>query len=137
MLETARLSVTRPRLSAFAVWASLWLLVASLLWAQTSALMHRVVHGASVAHAVAAVDVQSASAKVDASPHHWLTHVWGDHGQRSDCQFFDQHACAALPLTQVVLPVWALPALVALWSAQEQPTLFHRFYFAQAPPVSV
>ena len=146
MREHAYRSAARPRLASFAGWTSILLLVASLLLAQTSALMHRVVHGPSGAvHVVAAVYVPSvsanastnASANADASSTHWLTHAWGDHAQRSDCQFFDQLACVALPVTQVVLPVWALPAFVALWQAHGPQTLSERFYSAQAPPVPV
>jgi site-specific recombinase len=136
MHDLSRPSHARQRLMRLSGWV---LLVALLLFAQTSALMHRVVHGQHGLHAAAVTvaTAQPASPNVEASAHHWVTHLWGDHGQRTDCQLFDQLAQMALPTAVAVLPVLAVAVMAALWHAHGPQTLFERFYSAQAPPVLI
>jgi hypothetical protein len=107
-------------------------LIAALLFAQTTGVLHR------VAHSHTSLPSQVTSAQLPSAehvPHHWLSHLWGDHGQRTDCQLFDQLANVAPPAQPIALAVLASPESHSLWLAQRPQTLFERFYSAQAPPV--
>lgn len=108
-----------------------WLawLVLALLLAQTSALMHRVAHGAA-GHARAHSVATSAQAGLD------LAAVWSEHGKAADCLALDQLAQAspanwtsavAATATHRTLPP-------AVWASAHPAAL--RPYQAQAPPVS-
>ena len=118
------------RFGVRALLTTLWL---ALLLAQTSALMHRMVHGAHAGLASQAT-VQATEA---ASSHAGLARLWGEHARSLDCQSLDQLAHAT-PLSCVVLPVVSQPmqaqAPSVLASVFVRPL---RPYFAQAPPLSV
>lgn len=127
--------------------ALVWALLAVMVLAQASALMHRVVHGHAPsawrvhAHAAAHADAVSTSdvLSTNKSPEfkHPLANLWGEHSQRSDCQLVDQLATVAPPMVWVAMGA-------AMQAASELPSvaarvalLFERFYSAQAPPVLI
>jgi hypothetical protein len=135
-------------------WQSGWLtawLIAALLFAQTSGVLHRVVHNhaSGYSHTTAAIAVASSASTAssvtdtasaqpqiaDNASHHWLSHLWGDHGQRTDCQLFDQLANVAPPLQPISVALLVTSEPIRLWFAPKPQALFERFYSAQAPPV--
>ena len=127
--------------------ALVWALLAVLVLAQASALMHRVVHGHAPsawrvhAHAAAHADAVSTSdvLPTNKSPEfkHPLADLWGEHSQRSDCQLVDQLATVAPPLVWVALGVAAQATCVPQPVAASVALLFERFYSAQAPPALI
>lgn len=108
--------------------ALVWALLAALVLAQASALMHRVVHG-HAPHALAS--------NPSAEFKHPLAELWGEHTQRSDCQLVDQLATVAPPLVWVALGVAAQATCVPQPVAASVALLFERFYSAQAPPALI
>ncbi len=120
---------TTASVSAHPAWRgwAVFVCVLAILWAQGVVQFHRVLH----AHGPAAIE-GAASPKAAPSA---LNGLWGEHGQSSDCQQFDQtvpdgigQAAALLASAPMALPEPSTTAITRLASPE-------RFYASRAPPL--
>ena len=124
--------------------ACVWALLAVMVLAQASALMHRVLHAhahglshkaghSALAQHVSVESTGSASQELKTK----LADLWSEHGSRSDCQLVDQMVTVAPMLAWTALAVAVLASHEG-WGVVAHPLLvFERFYSAQAPPASI
>ena len=136
----------RRELKVPPVWrTAVWCLLAIMVLAQTSALMHRLLHlhvhpGGGVAMEVTVQErgTYLAESTTEAAPvKPKLADLWGEHKQRSDCQLFDELATVAPMLAMLVSVAVFLPRGLVLGAWSSPSLLFERFYSAQAPPVRI
>lgn len=126
------------------VWrTAIWVLLAVMVLAQASALMHRVLHVhapnvVGAAHGTLAQGehaLPAPSASMATPVQSKLGELWGEHTQQSDCQLFDQLATVAPALTLSALGVAIAPCGLGMGVVPSPSSVFERFYSAQAPPV--